>query len=189
MKKKLLLLLIGIAAFALPVQPCVATAETRLIIDRQYYPCALNAIREAKKTINLAIFQIRYYPKYPESPSNLLIESLISAAKRGVEVEVCIERSEGYNEETNAFNLESAKRLAANKVKVYLDNPEKTMHAKFLVVDGRLVLLGSTNWSYYSLNFNRETNVMVESKEMASQLLQYFSELKKESALLEAESQ
>ena len=67
--------------------------EVKVILDRQYCPVALKAIEEAKESINFAIFEIRYYPEYPKSSSNLLIDGLLLAAKRGVNVEVCLEQS------------------------------------------------------------------------------------------------
>ena len=155
----------------------------KVIFDKQYYPAALKVIEEAKESINFAVFEIRYYPEYPQSPSNLLIDGLVLAAKRGVNVEVCLEQSKGYNPENTLDNLKVAYKLTAGGVKVYLDNPKKTLHAKFLVVDRRLVLLGSTNWAYYSLDKNWETNLLVDSRKIAEELLSYFEMIKKDSKL------
>ena len=153
----------------------------KVIFDKQYYPAALKAIEEAKESINFAVFEIRYYPEYPQSPSNLLIDGLVLAIKRGVNVEVCLEQSKGYNQDNALDNLKVAYKLVNGGVKVYLDNPKKTLHAKFLVVDRRLVLLGSTNWAYRSLNDNWETNLLVDSRKIAEELLNYFETIKKDS--------
>ncbi|MFH2068085.1 MAG: phospholipase D-like domain-containing protein [Candidatus Omnitrophota bacterium] len=161
----------------------IQAESVKVILDRQYYPAALKAIEGAKESINFAVFEIRYYPKYPQSPSNLLIDGLILAAKRGINVEVCLEQSKNYNEDNSAYNLEVAPKLAKGKVRVYLDNPQKTLHAKFLVVDRRLVLLGSTNWAYYSLSKNWEANLLIDSPEIAEELLNYFKTIKKDSKL------
>ena len=158
-------------------------ATVKVILDNQYYPAALKAIKEAKKSINFAVFEIRYYPEYPKSFSNLLIDELILAAKRVVNVEVCLEQSKGYNQDNALDNLKVAYKLINGGVKVYLDNPKKTLHAKFLVVDRHLVLLGSTNWAYYSLDKNWETNLLVDSSEVAEELLGYFEAIKKDSKL------
>ena len=169
-------------AFALnPVKLQAEPVAVKVIFDKQYYPAALKAIAEAKESINFAIFEIRYYPEYPQSPSNLLIDGLVLAAKRGVNVEVCLEQSKGYNQDNALDNLKVAYKLINGGVKVYLDNPKKTLHAKFLVVDRRLVLLGSTNWSYYSLDDNWETNLWVDSHKIAEELFSYFETIKKDS--------
>ena len=155
----------------------------KVIFDKQYYPAALKIIEEAKESINFAIFEIRYYPEYPQSSSNLLVDELVLAAKRNVNVEVCLEQSKGYNQDNALDNLKVAYKLINGGVRIYLDNPKKTLHAKFLVVDRQLVLLGSTNWAYYSLNDNWETNLLVDSPEIAEELLNYFETIKKDSKL------
>ncbi|MFH1903106.1 MAG: phospholipase D-like domain-containing protein [Candidatus Omnitrophota bacterium] len=171
-------------AFALnSVKIWAEPVAVKVIFDKQYYPAALKVIEEAKESINFAIFQIRYYPEYPQSPSNLLIDGLVLAAKRGINVEVCLEQSKGYLQENTLDNLKVAYKLINGGVKVYLDNPKKTLHAKFLVVDRRLVLLGSANWSYRSLNDNWETNLLVDSPKIAEELFVYFETIKKDSKL------
>ncbi|MCX5641763.1 MAG: phospholipase D-like domain-containing protein [Candidatus Omnitrophica bacterium] len=172
--------------FALALNPGRLQAEpvaVQVILDKQYYPEALKAIEEAKESIYFAIFEIRYYPEYPESPSNLLIDGLVRAAQKGINVEVCLEQSKGYNQDNALDNLKVAYKLVNGGVKVYLDNPKKTLHAKFLVVDRRRVLLGSTNWAYRSLSDNWEANLMVDSRKVAEDLSGYFEVIKKGSKL------
>ncbi len=175
------LCLLFIFVFLSPVGLQAEPAAVQVVLDNQYYPTALKAIEEAKESINLAVFEIRYYPEYPQSLSNLLIDRLILAAKRGVSVEVCLEQSKGYNPENTLDNLKVAYKLAAGGVKVYLDNLTKTLHAKFLVIDRHLILSGSSNWAYYSLNKNREANLLVDSSKIAEEMLGYFEAIKKDS--------
>jgi len=181
--RRLFWLLLFFAFTLNSIQLQAEPAEIEVMLDKQYYPAALQVIAGAKESINLAVFQIRYYPEHPESPSNLLIDGLVLAAKRGIKVEVCLEQSKGYNPENTLDNLKVAYKLTVGGVKVYLDNPKKTLHAKFLVVDRRLALLGSTNWSYYALNDNWETNLLVDSRKIAEELLNYFEAIKKDSKL------
>lgn len=178
--------LLAVLVLALPLG--LQAAEVKTVFDREYYPAALKMIDDAKESISLAMFEIRYYPDHLDSPSNLLVKGLVLANRRGVKVEVCLDRSKGYNEENSRRNLEVGRRLTEQKIKVYLDGSKGTMHAKFLVVDGRFVLLGSTNWAYYSLAINQETNLLVDSRETAGRFLNYFEEIKKKSTLLTDEN-
>ncbi len=50
------------------------------------------------------------------------------------------------------------------------------MHAKVLVIDGRWSLLGSTNIDHRSFDLNDEVNLLVRSRELASQLQQTFED-------------
>jgi len=47
-----------------------------------------------------------------------------------------------------------------------------------MVVDGHLVLLGSTNWTFSALSNNNEASVLIRSKEVAKELLDYFNRVK-----------
>ena len=58
------------------------------------------------------------------------------------------------------------------------DSPSKTTHTKLMVVDGKLSLLGSTNWTFYALTDNNEASVLVRSKEVARALMDYFNRVK-----------
>ncbi|MGZ3514232.1 MAG: phospholipase D-like domain-containing protein, partial [Thermodesulfobacteriota bacterium] len=44
--------------------------------------------------------------------------------------------------------------------------------------DGELSLLGSTNWTYYALTNNNEASVLIRSKGVARELVEYFNRVK-----------
>jgi len=47
-----------------------------------------------------------------------------------------------------------------------------------MVVDGHLILLGSTNWTYHALTTNNETSILIRSKEVAKAFTDYFNRVK-----------
>lgn len=156
-------------------------ATVEAVNDGLYAPRALELIGGARDTLRLAIFQVRYYPRYPQSPANRLLEALIAAAGRGVDVRVCVDNTDAAHlRENNAANLEVARRLAAGGVTVFLSRAESTMHAKFLVADRQALLLGSANWSFYALGRNREANLLVRCPETAARFDDYFAALEEE---------
>ena len=87
-------------------------------------------------------------------------------SKRGVKVEVILEVREG-EDRTAKRNRHTGKILSDGGSKVIYDSLSKTTHAKCMVVDGKLTLLGSTNWTYYALTNNNEASVLIRSKEVA----------------------
>jgi phosphatidylserine/phosphatidylglycerophosphate/cardiolipin synthase-like enzyme len=101
----------------------------------------------------------------------------VNAKKRGVKVEVILEVREG-EDRTTKRNRHTGKVLSEGGVEVIYDPLFKTTHAKFMVVDGRLTLLGSTNWTYYALTSNNEASVLVRSKEVAQASMDYFNRVK-----------
>jgi len=118
----------------------------------------LELLPRATRSIHLAMYRMSIYPDYPDSLSNELVAELIAAAGRGVEVQVLLDDCRFYPDSAEA-NLSSAITLHQRGIEVRLDEPGDTMHAKMLVVDGTSVVLGSTNWNYYSLENNIEANV------------------------------
>ncbi len=157
--------------FALPAE------DVQLVTDGQYFQVAKKVIQGAQSSIQVMMFEMEYYDKYPQSPSNLLIKDLIDARKRGVKVEVILEVRE-RRDRTAERNRKTGKILSNGGVEVIYDSLFKTTHAKCMVVDGRLALLGSTNWTYYALTNNHEVSALIRSKELAKELIDYFNRVK-----------
>jgi len=151
--------------------------DVQLVVDTQYFQVAKRMIQEAKHSIQVMMFEMGYYDQYPNTPSNLLIKELIDAKKRGVKVEVILEVREG-EDRTTKRNRHTGKILSEGGVEVIYDSFSKTTHTKLMVVDGRLTLLGSTNWTYNALTNNNEASVLIRSKEVAKELIDYFNRVK-----------
>jgi phosphatidylserine/phosphatidylglycerophosphate/cardiolipin synthase-like enzyme len=41
------------------------------------------------------------------------------------------------------------------------------MHCKLIIIDGKTVIVGSTNWSYYAIDKNREASVVIRDERIA----------------------
>jgi len=163
--------------FCAPLSFGLPAEDVQLVTDGQYLRVAKKMIQEAKHSVQVMMFEMGYYDQYPNTPSNLLIKALIDAKKRGVKVEVILEVKEG-EDRTTKRNRHTGKILSDGGVKVIYDSPLKTTHTKFMVVDGQLTLLGSTNWTYYALTNNNEASVIIRSKEVARALVEYFNRVK-----------
>ena len=167
----LLLFIHLVPSFGLPAQ------DVQLVLDAQYVQVAQKMIKEAKKSIHVMMFEMGYYSEHPDTPSNQLIKGLINASKRGVKVEVILEVKDG-EDRTTKRNRQTGKILSEGGVKVIYDALTKTTHAKWMVADGEYTLLGSTNWTYYALTSNNEASVLIRSKEVAKELVDYFNRVK-----------
>ncbi|VVC04835.1 Cardiolipin synthase [Candidatus Burarchaeum australiense] len=102
----------------------------------------------------------------------LLADELISAQARGVSVRVLLEPAlSGDN-----ANLKMAETLRDGGVDVRWADPSRTNHAKFLIIDGKRVLVGSHNWSWHAMNTNREASVLVEDAATVSEFGRAFEQ-------------
>ncbi len=179
MKKIFLSHLFLVLFFILDILPSsgLPAQDVQVVTDAQYFQVAKKMIQGAKTSLQVMMFEMRYYDEHPNSPSNLLIKELIDAKKRGVKVEVILEVRE-EEDRTTQGNRRTGKVLSDGGVGVVYDPTFKTTHTKVMVVDGELTLLGSTNWTYHALTSNNEVSVLIRSKDVAKELLDYFSRVK-----------
>ncbi len=142
-----------------------------------YARVVLNLLHSATQSVHVAMYRMTYYPGYAESLSNQLMDALIRAAARGLDVKVLIDDCAFYPDSADA-NLAAAIRLAQHGIEVRLDAAEVTTHAKLIIVDGRSTVLGSTNWNYYALERNCETAIaFLNIPEVAHPFERFFNQL------------
>jgi len=170
------------SSWALPAE------DVQVVTDAKYFETAKRLIQGAKKSVQVMMFEMGFYDEYPSTPSNLLVKELIDAKKRGIKVEVILDVREG-EDRTTKRNRHTGKVLSEGGVEVIYDSPSKTTHAKLMIVDGQSTLIGSTNWTYYALTDNHEAAVLVKSKEVAKEMIDYFNRVKSTGTGISTKSQ
>jgi len=175
------LLLLVTIPLTTPVFPEVFEGTITPADNGDYKEVILPRLKEAKKSIHVVMFLASYYPRYPDSPTNLFLRELLSARKRGVKVEVIFDQSDSeYSSHSTSENLKTGAYLANNGIEVYLDSNEKTTHAKLIIIDEKFTVIGSANWSYSAMTKNNETSVLIDSPQLAGYYIKYFEGIKKE---------
>ena len=120
----------------------------------------INLVRAARSNVALEVYSFTSIP---------LKEELIAATNRGVNVNVILEKS-------ISSNPKMARELRAAGVKVRWGDPRFSLtHAKFLVVDGQIVFVGSNNWTFHSFNLNREAGVKLTDVGIAKRFVDVFN--------------
>jgi phosphatidylserine/phosphatidylglycerophosphate/cardiolipin synthase-like enzyme len=150
--------------------------------DRNYYPVLSSAIQEAKSEIRVIMFEAKYYKNYKDSQANDILGGLINASNRGVDVKVILEGGDSFlggdfSKDSNA----TCDYLSKNGIEVRFDPENITTHAKLVVIDRNIVIIGSTNWNYYALEKNHEASVLLHSPEAGRDFYSYFERLWKSS--------
>ncbi len=168
-------LFLSSAVFSLPAE------DVEIINDRQYYPRVHKLFEQAKESIYLVMFSARYYDKYPDSPTNILLRDLAAAKKRGVKVQVILDQgapSTGKNRPQRLENTRVIQFFDDNNIPYKLDSSFVTTHAKLIIVDGLYTVIGSSNWSYSAMDKNHETNVLVKSPAVAERYERYVKSIR-----------
>ena len=150
-----MLWLVTLVIFTLSHFPSLALAE--MVVQACFSPqgkCSAYILREidqAKKELLVAVYAFT---------NDELANALVQAKKRGVAVQVVIDRdfdvrtdnSKGKFFESNKIPM---RRVAGTKAKS-LERDAGLMHQKFAVVDRKILFTGSYNWTHSAENSNDE---------------------------------
>lgn len=107
-------------------------------------------------------------------PGESLMDALIIAAKGGLQVQVLVpwkSDSKLVNAAARSYYTE----LLKNGVQVFLYE-KGFVHAKTMVIDDDLAIVGSANMDYRSFDLNFEVNALIYSREIAGQLEKAFKD-------------
>ncbi len=136
-----------------------------LVVAPNALPPLLDLVNSAKSRLLVEQFYIyRYFDKGGQSP---LLDALVSAAKRGVNVSVLLD-STYYNVDRSDKNSNYYTNIYLNNVSGIesrlFDAPGLTkLHNKGVVADGA-VLVSSINWNENSPTRNREIGVIIKGE-------------------------
>ncbi len=148
---------------------CVSKASLVPIADRGYFPAVHRELQRAQQSIHIVAFEMKYYEDYLDSNQNKIVKALVDAHERGVDVRVIVDQ---YSKENNAYEF-----LREEGIQIRYDSEDVTTHSKLIIIDGKVVILGSTNFSYYGLEKNHEANILVDAENVAEYFEGYFEEL------------
>jgi len=102
------------------------------------------------------------------APDPPLLRAIVAAARRGVEVRIVFPQRND-DRVVGAISRAYYPVLARAGVRIF-EYRGGLLHAKTIVVDGSLALIGSSNMDRRSLDLNFENNILLESTELAGQL-------------------
>jgi phosphatidylserine/phosphatidylglycerophosphate/cardiolipin synthase-like enzyme len=156
-----------------------STCPAILLTNEDYFPALLKAIDEAQSEIFMSIFSFKagvHNNSYPD----IILAHLARAVKRGIKVIVILENTGGYDYKLDAENQKTKQLLEEESVKVYFDSPRQTTHTKLIVIDERLVFLGSHNLTQAALKYNNEISILLDRPDLAKRARNYMLKIIKE---------
>ena len=185
MKKYLIVIIIALAVLGMTARVFCYQAEVNDISGAKYFPAVKDALSKAQNSVNVVMFTIESSLSRQDSKPNQLIDALIEAKKRGIDVEVILDQNVDFVQRRHASDWETKikstrayKRLKDAGIKVFYDEPARYTHAKCVIIDKKIVILGSTNWTEASFDNNIETSVLINSLELAEEILAYLKTIK-----------
>ena len=168
---------LGICPFYAPSSFALPADDVIPLVDGDYYPQVHQALITAKKSISCVMYMADINPKYNRGWEYNLVNDLIGAHRRGVDVSVIFDQNTMFWEEgkkgkkTERRSQEAYELLKKNGVPVYYDSKDRITHNKILIIDNYITIVGSTNWTYSALKKNHEASVLIKSRSVAESFL------------------
>lgn len=122
----------------------------------------LDLLYSARSTLDICVFSIT---------CNELADAVIAAHRRGVRVRVITDNDQALSQGSDI------EQLRQSGVSVATDKDQFHMHHKYAVVDRRLVLTGSFNWTRQACLNNQEHVLVVDSPQLAGEYTGHFDHL------------
>lgn len=151
---KLIAASLALFLFASPTfsaQPTTATISVCFTPAEQCEERIVGAIDKAHSSIRLQAYAFTSLP---------IIHALQRAAKRGVEVLAILDK-------VNERKYSGATLLEAAGIPVWIDFEPAIAHNKIAIIDGRLVIGGSYNFTAAAQKRNAENVTFIDSREIA----------------------
>ncbi len=145
-------------------EPGIGLLASTPTLDSPLAPMMTELIREARESLCLTM---AYF-----APADPLIEKLCRAARRGVRVRLMLPGKSDVSLFLTAARS-FYETLMASGVEVY-ERQGAVLHAKTLVIDGRLSVVGSANLDYRSVEYNCELSALVNSEAFGRQMVDLF---------------
>jgi phosphatidylserine/phosphatidylglycerophosphate/cardiolipin synthase-like enzyme len=129
----------------------LAKTEVYFSLSDNPQKAIIKNINQAEAFINIAMYTFT---------DKEIALSLANAQKRGVKVRVYLDRSQ-------IESTYSISRLLVQKgIKVRISSNDYIMHNKFAIIDNRILLNGSYNWTFAANNKNEENLMIIDDPEI-----------------------
>ena len=110
-------------------------------------------IKSARKSIQFLAFSFT---------SDNLASAMLERAEAGVSVSGVFDKGQYYSNRGTVFD-----KLRSANLDVYLNGDSYNMHNKVIIIDDRIVVTGSYNFTYFAENRNDENVLIIHSPEIA----------------------
>ena len=135
------------------------------LIGKDYPTKVIPYIDNAKSSIDIIVYDWRWYPNNPGFNVQQFNLALVRAVSRGVTVQAVI----------NAPQLLPI--LTEAGIKARCTRNRRTLHAKFLCIDNKTLVIGSHNFTKNAFNFNLEVSILTEIPEGITRFEELFKNL------------
>jgi phosphatidylserine/phosphatidylglycerophosphate/cardiolipin synthase-like enzyme len=121
----------------------------------------VSQLEKAKKSIFVQAYSFTSAP---------IAKAIVDAAKRGVEVEAILDKSQF------SVKYSSSRFLLNHKIMVWKDDKVAIAHNKVIIIDKQTVITGSFNFTKAAQEKNAENLIVIEDKDLAKKYITNWEE-------------
>ena len=166
--KKLFIALLLIILCCANILPAIADEPIQVVFndpyhnekDRSIQKMMVDDIKAAEERIDVATYNFT---------DTKIAEQLIKAVKRGVEVNVVLDEEN--------FDKDVVRDMRNGGVNLVKAVSEGLMHAKYMIIDGRITISGSANLTVSSYSYDNNFMIRIDSPEIAALFTEEFEEM------------
>ncbi len=136
-----------------------------ILSGSQFPKKVIPLINEAKRSIDIVVFDWRWYPQDPGNSVQLFNQAIVRAVRRGVRVRAVVNNNEVMATLTSVGVI--AKRLFSARL----------VHCKIMIIDDRMVITGSHNYTQNAFQMNFELSAIFDDSEAVNSCITFFNNI------------
>lgn len=153
------------SSFNAQIQPAIATDYPRVVTP---------ILQSAGHSIDIMMYEWKWYSHERAGGVEKFNLAFQAAARRGVKVR-CLLNIESMGHAITKINSITAQHLTMAGCEVKFGQIGVATHAKLIIIDGRIMVLGSHNVSKGSFSKNQEASIVVEGGSAVRPYSDYFN--------------
>lgn len=150
--------------FNAQIQPAIATDYPRVVVP---------LLQAAGHSIDIMMYEWKWYSYEAAGGVEKFNIAFQAAARRGVKVRALL-NIESMGSAITKINGKTAQQLQLAGCEVKFGQIGIATHAKLIIIDGRIMVLGSHNVSKGSFSRNQEASIIVDGGEAVRPYADYF---------------
>jgi phosphatidylserine/phosphatidylglycerophosphate/cardiolipin synthase-like enzyme len=147
----------------------------RFLPDEKFLPAVIQLIQPATTTVMISTYKLEHTMRTRGDRIRVLFAALVAAKEKQINVKVLLNWND-LKRSVAKTNLYAMEWLSKYGIESRYLKDNRCCHAKMVIVDKSIIILGSHNLSCKSVSENLEASLETDDKEIVEQAVKLFSD-------------
>lgn len=148
----------------------------KVIKNGEFLVVAYAILQDSQKSIDICTYKFEISKSGSAANLNDLIKTLAIMADNGIKVRILLETNARRNG-VSRYNIHAAGELKKMGIPCRTLPRQRCQHAKLILVDDEIAIIGSHNWTPKSMTSNYEISVVIRSRSILQNTKEYFDKM------------